>query len=294
PPPPPPPLVPPSIPSSGLYLGARVNPGNVKNGDNDPYGTNELAQLPAFNAALGKTVAILPVFVPFTAAIPLTTLAAFEQNGSIPLVDLGCANLEEVTSGVDDAAITAEAQSLKTFARPIMLRWYWEMNKNDVAHTGRNCDAYNNGANFMAAWRHIKDIFTQVGATNVAFVWCPSANNQYTRQYYPGNNYVDWIAADGFNREKPNASTFVGVFGDFYNQWVGRGKPMMVGSTGAYAVDQPAYFQGMQQDIPTQMPQMKAIIYFDAPGDNGDFSLHDVGLEAFKVLIHSAYFSYGS
>jgi len=30
-------------------------------------------------------------------------------------------------------------------------------------------------ANFIAAWRHIHDIFVARGATNVEFVWCPSA-----------------------------------------------------------------------------------------------------------------------
>lgn len=281
-------LEPPTIPA-GAYLGARINPENINSPGNALPGANEINQLPAFNASIAGRVKIIPVFVPFGAPMPLTTLASFAANGSIPLIDLACDNVEEIASGAHDAELSAEAATLRIYARPVMLRWYWEMTSPNAKHA--SCDSYGNGLAFKSAWQHIVRIFRAVGATNVAFVWCPSANSNHMADYYPGDAWVDWIAADGFDREKANAPDFAGVFGDFYNQWSGRGKPMMVGSTGALAADQPAYLQGIARDLRTKFPNIKAVIYFDALGGNGDWRLQGAGLDAFKVLIHDPYFA---
>jgi mannan endo-1,4-beta-mannosidase len=63
-------------------------------------------------------------------------------------------------------------------------------------------------AAFVAAWRHVHDLFVQNGATNVVWVWCPNATdvpnatsapwNHWTN-YYPGDTYVDWVGIDGYN-----------------------------------------------------------------------------------------------
>ncbi|MBA3789100.1 hypothetical protein H0X32_01740 [Patescibacteria group bacterium] len=285
-------LLPPKIPATGTYLGARVNPGGIAGDKNDIPGAGEFQQLPIFNASIGRSLAILPIYIGFTNPIPQASLLASDKNGSIPSIELSCANVEEILSGKDDAALTAEATALKTFGKPTFMRWYWEMNKNDSSHTSRGCDAYNNGANFIAAWKHIWTIFHRVGATNVAFVWCPSAGSSDTAQYYPGDTYVDWIAGDGFSRDKANKPGFDEIFGPFYNQWVGHNKPMMIGATGAQAADQVKYIQQIQTELPTKYPQFKALNYFDANGNNGDFSLQGAGLTAFKTLANTPYFLY--
>src|SRR5262249_21766351 len=61
---------------------------------------------------------------------------------------------------------------------------------------------------FVAAWRHIHDIFRAEGAQNVAWVWCPSADpmSRYDPTYgdlasmYPGGDYVDWTCLDVYNK----------------------------------------------------------------------------------------------
>ena len=283
-------LAPPAIPASGAYLGARVNVQNVVGAGKAP-GAQEFAQLANFKLSIGRSVDFLPVFVSFGTDIPQTSLVTVDQNGSIPLIDLSCGNVDEINSGRADAALTNEATALKTFGKPAFIRWYWEMNKNDTTHTSHSCNAYNNGPAFIAAWKHIWMIFHNVGATNVAFVWCPSANSQYSAQYYPGDAYVDWIGGDGFLRDKANAPNFDGVFRDWYAEWAGHGKPMMIGATGALAADQPRYFQDIAQLLPTKYPQIKALNYFDATGDNGDWSLQGAGLAAFKTLANTPYFT---
>lgn len=56
-------------------------------------------------------------------------------------------------------------------------------------------------AEFRTAWIHLHDLFTDAGATNVAWVWCPLADDSVGpfERYYPGSRYVDVLALDGYN-----------------------------------------------------------------------------------------------
>ena len=57
---------------------------------------------------------------------------------------------------------------------------------------------------FIMAWRHVYNIFSNKGldSTRLQWVWC--VNNQdfgnYTAEdYWVGENYMDWIGVDGYN-----------------------------------------------------------------------------------------------
>jgi mannan endo-1,4-beta-mannosidase len=56
----------------------------------------------------------------------------------------------------------------------------------------------NRPGEYARAWRHIHDIFTAEGATNVRWVWCPKTGPIAADQY-PGDRYVDIVALSGFN-----------------------------------------------------------------------------------------------
>ncbi len=62
--------------------------------------------------------------------------------------------------------------------------------------------AMDKAAAFIAAWRHIHDIFVTEGATNVIWSWDPSHQYRYQATmaslWYPGNAYVDWVGIDGY------------------------------------------------------------------------------------------------
>jgi hypothetical protein len=278
-------LAKPAIPSSGAYLGAWVDPEGLPS----LGGASEIQQLPRFNDQIGKKLAILHLYLQFTDSFPTTTLAAIEQNGSIPLVDWACVNVTQIAQGAYDAQITSYAQSFLSFGQPVFLRWYWEMNLNTTAH--QPCRGFNRGAAYIAAWQHIWNIFQQVGATNVAFVWSPNAGGDGA-PYYPGDAYVDWIAGDNYDRDHSGASSFKESFNAFYNQWVGR-KPLMVAETGATAIDQYLYIQSIGKVVPRTYPQFKAVMYFDAPGmAPSNWSFDGNGIAAFKALADMPYFSY--
>jgi hypothetical protein len=278
---------PPTIPPTGAYLGAWVNPLSLSN--TEASSSNEIPQLAAFDSAIGRAPTILLIYKGFTDPLPISSLNSIIQNGSTPLLSWSCTNVTDVSSGKDDSLITAYAQALKKFGHPIFMRWYWEMN---LAHDSQSgCNAYQNGPGFTAAWIHIWNIFHLVGASNVAFVWAPSGSKN-TTDYYPGDQYVDWIAIDSYQHESNGSPTpFATIFQPFYQEWSTHGKPLMISETGALPNNQVSYLQQIGQDLPTEFPDIKAVMYFDSAGNKGPWTLSAAGLGAFKVLAANPYFS---
>ena len=164
------------------------------------------------------------------------------------------------------------------------------MNLTDKA---KPCIGSAGPSGYVAAWQHIYTLFHQVGATNVAFVWCPglSAGLENMPSYYPGENYVDWIGIDGYLKDQNGASSFGELFHSWYAKFVADGKPLIVVETGAPPDEQAAYFNDIGQSVPAQFPSLKAILYFDAAGNNGDWALTPAGLSAFAQLLANPYFS---
>ena len=96
-------------------------------------------------------------------------------------------------------------------------------------------------------WRHVHDVFTAQGATNVTWVWCPNIQGPKSTslaEMYPGDSYVDWTCVDGYNWGTDQGNewqTFNQIFaGSSYNGWyntyqllqqLAPSKPIMIGET---------------------------------------------------------------
>jgi hypothetical protein len=82
-----------------------------------------------------------------------------------------------------------------------MLRFAHEMNGDwypwAVGVNGNTSDDY------VAAWRHVHDLFRSVGVSNVRFLWSPnvpvSGQTSDLAAAYPGANMVDILGLDGYN-----------------------------------------------------------------------------------------------
>jgi hypothetical protein len=282
----------PAVVATGAYLGAWVNP--VKNqGRTSEAGSAELAQLPEFRAAIGGDVSILHVYSGWAKPAPVASLAAVAAAGAIPLLDWSCGPSDQsIAAGGADSVITTYARALADYGRPVFLRWFWEMDLQS-ANQSSGCVGSAGASGYVAAWQHIWTIFHQLGVKNVSFVWCPGveARTADLSGFYPGDQYVDWIGVDGYDRAHLGEAGFASVFGRFYAQWVTHRKPIMVAETGATSVDQASYLTGMARDLPIQFPEMKAVVYFDAVGPHGDWVLQGTGLSTFRQLASSPYFT---
>jgi mannan endo-1,4-beta-mannosidase len=105
-----------------------------------------------------------------------------------------------IANGAQDRYIRRFARSLATFDGAVYLRFAHEMNGfwYPWSHDPRE---------YRRAWRHVVEVFRQVGAENVRFVWSvnPSlyqAMPAWIRQlrlYWPGKGYVDMVGATVIN-----------------------------------------------------------------------------------------------
>src|SRR5205823_6909101 len=109
---------------------------------------------------------------------------------------------------------------------------------------GHQC---NTTASYIAMWRHVHDVFVEEGATNVRWVWSPNVDYPGATPFeamYPGDDYVDWVALDGYNWGGSNGYTpwrsFTGVFGASYFRLARlTTKPLMIAEVGCVEVGAP-------------------------------------------------------
>ena len=241
------------------------------------------------NAA--KDISIINMFVSWTSgsstngtAVFSTTAMNFIRNhGSIPLFtwqpqnsSLGVTQsftLANITNGIYDSYITTWAVAAKNWGYPFFLRFAHEMNGNWYPW-GAGVNGNTTGQ-YVQAWRHVHDIFTSVGATNVTWVWCVNFVDGFpvVSQFYPGDNYVDWISLDGYCR-KPSTSDYSSLAANTMTQLtnIAPGKPIMVAETGCNQLvpnKSQWFLNALTNYLPAQ-PRIKAWVYFNSTNSDGN------------------------
>jgi hypothetical protein len=278
-------VTPPSVvPESGVLLGAAV-------GNRD--GFTHYESVLNFEEQIGRQLAISQTFRKWDNQYwgeEAEHLAA----GRIPMItwgDWGKTPAKEIASGSQDAIIRDKADAIKALEGPVFLRWGAE------PAGGK----YGTAEEYIAAWKRIRKLFAEQGATNVMWVWCPTAwavKTGAAQEYYPGDGQVDWIAANGFNFY-PAAGpwkTFHQIFEGFYKWASKRGKPLMIGGTAAMEdPDNPSAKAKWIRDIVgslKQFPKIKAFNYFHAHSPKGyDFwaDTSEASMDAFVDLAQDPY-----
>ena len=214
-------------------------------------------------------------YCPFSPSV-FTTV---RNNGVIPFYSWGSTSETattgytnaQIAGGSQDAYITQWAQAAKAWGKPFFLRYNWEMNGNWYPFSAGW--AGNTAAGYVANWRHVHDIFTSVGATNVNWVWCPNIDPQNSMtslaSLYPGDAYVDWTCLDGYNMNAPWKS-FTDLFRSTYDNITGTiapSKPMIVGETGSTETggNKAQWITEMLSSLPVNFPKIRGVLWYDRP-----------------------------
>lgn len=231
-------------------------------------------------------------------------------KGRIPLISWPSAawpagvDAAAINSGSQDGVIRSAADKLKALGKPVFLRFAFEM---DQAPPSRRY--IGKPKEFRRAWRHVYDIFHARGAGNVRLVWCAVASNfanGRAQKFYPGDHYVDWIAADGFSFYPVKLSSisrwrpFREIFGAFYT-WGRSRRPLMVAATGVqedsrHMRRKAHWFQQAGNAMRHRMRGIKAFVYWNAlhptPNGNANFSANTSGrsFRAYRRMGHRGYF----
>jgi beta-mannanase len=173
-----------------------------------------IQQLDATASRLGARAAIVGTFADWAhnRDFPVGLAEAANRRGAVLLIswepwdswsggaDQPAYALRTIAAGDHDGLIVRWAKEIARYRRPVMLRFAPEMNGDWLPwSTGANG---NGPRDYIAAWRHLRDRFRSLGATNAVWIWNPiAAYNGSTplRQLFPGEREVDWVAVDGYN-----------------------------------------------------------------------------------------------
>jgi len=194
-----------------------------------------------------------------------------EDNGLKPKEDPNKNGLKEITSGAFDFYIDKWALDLKDFNKIVFIRLGHEMNDPYRYPWGPQ---NNSPQDFIAAWQHIIDRFRANGANNVLWVWSPHPSYKKYNEYWPGDDYVDWVGVGALNYGTvalwSKWWTFDEIFGNYYEWLAGFNKPLMVTEFGSLAVggNRQEWFAQALDSLPEKYPELKAILLFNNKSDN--------------------------
>lgn len=177
--------------------------------------------------------------------------------------------LSNIADGKYDDYIRGWAQRIRALGGPIMLRPLHEMNGTWYPWGGTVNG--NSPASFIAAWRHIHDIFAEEHVTNVTWIW--SVNRESVPAtpdhdaFYPGDDYVDWIGVSGFNFGGSRWASFSKQYDTVLGQLKVHSKPIMLAEMASVEKggDKAAWITDAYKRIQEEHPEVKAVIYYDNP-----------------------------
>ncbi len=163
---------------------------------------------------------------------PLEKVEAIASTGTIPFVRMmprkildtaydKTFSLQRIIDGKFDDDLHQYARDVKNYGQMVLVDFGLEMNGNWFPWSG----AVNGGGvktkygdpqkadgpeRFVDAYRHIVDIFREEKVNNVTWFWHPDVYSDpdvdWNRQknYYPGDDYVDWIGISAYGPQNPD------------------------------------------------------------------------------------------
>jgi mannan endo-1,4-beta-mannosidase len=135
--------------------------------------------------------------------------AASHGATTIVQIDPTSISLAKIAAGKYDSYLIPFADNVAAFKHSVVISFGHEMNGFWETWGYTRVPA----PTFVAAWRHIVDVFRQQGAHNVTWLWQVNSSSSQTgpvRDWWPGSKYVNWVGVSGYYYVPSN--TFSNVF----------------------------------------------------------------------------------
>ncbi len=251
----------PAVPASGALFGVWDQP---QAGNDHRAGIQR--QWRALVDDLGRPPDIAHSFYKFSDPFPSWREPWYQYHGSVPMISWAGAVSADVLAGRHDTLIRQRARAVRELGAPLFLRYSAEPEATKHLSRSQSPEAY------KVAWRRVHRLFAEEGVTNVAWVWCPTAfgfEDGRAPAYYPGNDVVDWVCADGYNWGPAKGAPwrdFATIFESFHAFGVAVGKPLMVGEYGTVERgpgDKAEWFATATEQI-KRLPAIKAVVYYNS------------------------------
>lgn len=263
------------------------------------------AELDEVTALAGEAPSLVLSYKDFNQAPPLAELDAARARGAETLLtwepwswgggtDQPAYSLDRIAAGDFDAYLRQWGSTLGQWGQPVYLRFGHEMN-GDWYPWAEGING-NGAGDYIAAYRHVHDVVASTGATNIRWVWNPNVpywGSTPLSELYPGADYVDVAALDGYNWGTSQAwSTWQepqALFGEGLSQvrQLAPGKPVMIAETSSSEVggSKAAWNTTLFQYLSAQ-PDVTALIWFHIDKE-ADWRINssDASTSAFRAAL---------
>jgi hypothetical protein len=211
---------------------------------------------------------------------------------------------EGIEQGDGDAYLLTLSQLIASHGKPVYIRLFPEMNNANNAYSAYNIDGSSRGPSysqqaFIAAWRRVVTVLrggpvatidsdlhalgqpplhgiaagATVAQSPISFVWTPEtagtpaiAGND-PANYYPGNDYVDWVGTD-FYSKFPNFTGLDAFYKEFSQ------KPFAFGEWAIWGGDNPTFVSQLFSWV-NQHKRVQMMVYNQGYITNGPFRLNE-------------------
>lgn len=249
-------------------------------------GVDDLAN---FERLVGKKINLYADFEGWDNNFPLNLSSTVGEKGKTLIIFWEPSfGYDVIINGVYDDYIKQFAGDAKKYSYPIVLVPFDEMNLNEEAWGyGQN---KNTALKFKAAWVHVHDLFT--GVSNVRFglafnnISIPLVDGNKFSDYYPGDNYVDYVGVDGFSLSQ-SWQTFGQIFDGAIKQLNIYDKPIFIFSIASESDSRKADW--IRDGLGSKIKGYKNIIgwvWFNQGGSpNWKVDSDSFSLKAFKEIL---------
>jgi hypothetical protein len=228
----------------------------------------------------------LPVFSWFqsfgawddTTAIRIAALRPEQPYDSLLCWEAYGVPFDNINRGLLDRYFSDFFIGAKTYPGRVIIRLFHESNGDWYPWSAANRHATVSGpTDWKRAWRRIVGMARQVEASNVKFMFCPNhidLGKFRAEDYWPGQEWVDVIGVDGYNRKWSSAGrpqhTAEDIIGPMYHRLtsIHPTAEFMVGEIGSAAHPQKAaWHEALYRS--TWFPRLTQIAFFhDRTGAN--------------------------
>ncbi|MFC7534807.1 glycosyl hydrolase [Actinoplanes sp. GCM10030250] len=275
-------------PARGAYFGAWIKPDELTH-------IGRITAVGGLEESLGRKLDFINTYRRFDQMMGTPSDQEFLDQGANLMISWATGDNRSILAGEHDKLIRSQARAIRKIKKPVMLRMRWEMDRPNLRATMWS------GADYIAAWKYVREIFRKERADNVSWVWCPTAEGFIRGEapdFYPGDDQVDWTCVDvyaGF--EFQPIGKLMGPFLDWAAQ---RPKPIVIGEFGVAkawgSASRVAWLKDAERTFKANR-QIKAVAYFESDpegnGPNQQFQLmgDTAAFRALNKLVRDPYFN---
>lgn len=221
-----------------------------------------------------------------------------------PINGPGGFSYNNVLAGQYDNYLNNYATSVRNLGFPVRITLAPEMNGDWEQYY---IDANGNTAeNFKSFWRYTVDKFRAQGVNNVSWIWSPNVHfsgEPYSyANFYPGDNYVDYVGLQGYNwgttQDWSAWQSFSDIFRASYNDIIrvsNRDVIITEFASTEQGGDKAQWILDMFRDARNNFSRLKGVTWFNEDKET-DWRIESssTSLAAFKQGVHADYTPVGN